>query len=306
MSKINSKLTKWMRDNLSNGVPPAALLADAKKAGWADSVVESSMEAALVVLKVSPPLQKTSLTIRAKDSPAQLTVAHQLDHPTTSQVSRPDLPEPDLIHHPTYIDTSDRRVYIVAVMHLPRVVVFQNLLSEQECDDLIALSLPKFKRSTTVNTETGAFEVHEARTSEGTYFMLGENELCQRIENRIAELLRWPVENGEGLQILRYSNGANYSPHYDYFDPEAPGSASILKTGGNRVGTVVMYLQAPEKGGATTFPDVGFEVAPVKGSAVFFSYARPHPDTKSLHSGAPVFKGEKYVATKWLRERAYR
>jgi prolyl 4-hydroxylase len=191
-------------------------------------------------------------------------------------------------------------------MNLPRVVVFNNLLSEQECDELIALSEPKLSRSTTVNSSTGAFEVHEARTSEGTYFLLGENELCQRIERRIAELVRWPIENGEGLQILRYSNGATYTPHYDYFDPAAPGSATILKTGGNRVGTIVMYLQTPEKGGATTFPDVGFEVAPVKGSAVFFSYANPHPSSKSLHSGAPVTQGEKYVATKWLRERAYR
>lgn len=304
MSKINSELTKWMRDNLGNGVRDIQLTADAKAAGWAEDVIHASMQAALAVLKVSPPVLKSTVKMQASQTqPSGHVVGAQESNIKATKLL---IPEPNLENSPTYIDTFDRRVYIGAVMSLPRVVVFNNLLSEQECDELIALSEPKLSRSTTVNSATGAFEVHEARTSEGTYFLLGENELCQRIERRIAELVRWPIENGEGLQILRYSNGANYTPHYDYFDPDAPGSATILKTGGNRVGTIVMYLQAPEKGGATTFPDVGFEVAPVKGSAVFFSYANPHPSSKSLHSGAPVTQGEKYVATKWLRERAYR
>jgi prolyl 4-hydroxylase len=43
-------------------------------------------------------------------------------------------------------------------------------------------------------------------------------------------------------------------------------------------------------------------VAPIKGNAVFFSYDRPHAVTRTLHGGAPVVEGEKWVATKWLRE----
>ena len=50
------------------------------------------------------------------------------------------------------------------------------------------------------------------------------------------------------------------------------------------------------------FPDVALDVAPIKGNAVFFSYDRPHPITRTLHGGAPVIAGEKWVATKWLRE----
>jgi prolyl 4-hydroxylase len=53
------------------------------------------------------------------------------------------------------------------------------------------------------------------------------------------------------------------------------------------------------------FPDVEFEVEPIKGNAVFFSYDRPHPSTRTLHGGAPVIEGEKWVATKWLRERRF-
>jgi prolyl 4-hydroxylase len=114
------------------------------------------------------------------------------------------------------------------------------------------------------------------------------------------------VRNGEGIQVLHYAPGAGYKPHYDYFDPNGPGTPSILQHGGQRVGTVVMYLNEPEKGGGTTFPDVSFEVAPKRGNAVFFSYERPHPDSKTLHGGAPVIAGEKWIATKWMRAGEFR
>lgn len=199
----------------------------------------------------------------------------------------------------------DKSVKILVQMRNPRVVVFGDFLSLQECQELIDLAKPRMTRSQTVVNATGGSEVNEARTSQGMFFGRGENELCARIEARIAALVNWPVENGEGIQILRYAPGAEYKPHFDYFDPSQPGSAAILKRGGQRVGTVVMYLNTPEVGGATTFPDAGIDVHAVAGQAVFFAYGLPHPSTKTLHGGAPVKEGEKWVATKWLRERAF-
>lgn len=199
----------------------------------------------------------------------------------------------------------DKSVKILVQMKNPRVVVFGDFLSLQECQELIDLAKPRMTRSQTVVNATGGSEVNEARTSQGMFFGRGENELCARIEARIAALVNWPVENGEGIQILRYAPGAEYKPHFDYFDPSQPGSAAILKRGGQRVGTVVMYLNTPEAGGATTFPDAGIDVHAVAGQAVFFAYGLPHPSTKTLHGGAPVREGEKWVATKWLREHAF-
>jgi prolyl 4-hydroxylase len=118
-------------------------------------------------------------------------------------------------------------------------------------------------------------------------------------------LLSWPVSHGEGLQVLHYGPGAQYRPHHDYFDPDLPGSSRILERGGQRVATLVMYLNTPEEGGATTFPEAGITVHAVAGHAVFFSYDRPDPATRTLHGGAPVIAGEKWVATKWLREGAF-
>ena len=83
------------------------------------------------------------------------------------------------------------------------------------------------------------------------------------------------------------------------------GTQGILQRGGQRVATLIMYLHEPEAGGATVFPDAALSVLPKRGSAVFFSYSQPHPDSLSLHGGAPVLAGEKWIATKWLRERAF-
>jgi prolyl 4-hydroxylase len=215
------------------------------------------------------------------------------------------LPEPTLGAGATAIWAHDREVRVLTSMAHPRVLVLGGLLSAQECEAMIELARPRLARSETVINATGGSEVNVARTSQGMFFARAENELCQRIEARIAALVKWPVERGEGLQILRYGPGAEYKPHYDYFDPSQPGTPTILRRGGQRVATLVTYLNTPEAGGATVFPDIGFEVNAVAGNAVFFSYALPHPRTQTLHGGAPVVSGEKWVATKWLREQRF-
>lgn len=215
-------------------------------------------------------------------------------------------PEPFGPALPISVRTSDREVGVLMSLDHPRIVLFGGLLSETECDELVGMSRHKLERSRTVNRDTGAVDLHVDRTSEGTYFSLDENPLVTRIDRRIAELLNWPIENGEGLQVARYAPGGEYKPHYDYFDAADPGSAPHTAHGGNRVATVLIYLATTLQGGATIFPDAGLEIAPVKGNAVFFSYAAPSPDTLTLHAGAPVMEGEKWIASKWLRERAYR
>ena len=276
MTSANTDLLKWVNECLARGHTAESLTASALQTGWHEAVVRATVAEA-----VGRELVADRDGLRPAGSP---------------------LPEPDLTQAPTFIQTSDRRVDIVTVVKHPRVVVFGNLLSDEECESLIALAQPKLARSHTVDNQTGGEEVNSARTSDGMFFARAEHPVVESVEKRLAELLKWPFENGEGLQILRYRMGAQYVPHYDYFDPAQPGTAKIVQRGGQRVATIVMYLRTPERGGATIFPDIGLEVQPVKGSGVFFSYDRPHPDTKTLHGGTPVTLGEKYVATKWLRE----
>jgi len=278
--KLDPALMTWLHECLARGHSPESLTTSMLASGWSQDVARAALEEAL------------GRAIKAG--------------PVGAAVARaPAVPEPDLSQSPSYVQTADRRIDVWTVVKHPRVVVFGNVLSDEECDQLIQLAQPKLSRSLTVDNETGGDQVNPARTSDGMFFTRGENPLCERIERRLAELVRWPYENGEGLQVLRYRHGAEYVPHYDYFDPAQPGTPKILARGGQRVGTIVMYLRTPERGGGTVFPDIGLEVAPIKGSAVFFSYDRPHPDTKTLHGGAPVTLGEKYVATKWMREQPF-
>ncbi|MEX8517140.1 MAG: 2OG-Fe(II) oxygenase [Leptothrix sp. (in: b-proteobacteria)] len=269
------ELRQWILDQAKAGHQPDAVLKAMQTSGWSEDVALATLEETLE--------------------------SFLADH--TGQLNAPNpVPEPHLDGSPSVVFAHDREVRVLLSMRNPRVVVFGGFMSDAECDELVALAQPRLARSETVDNSTGGSEVNEARTSQGMFFTRGEAGLLQRIEARIAALVNWPVENGEGVQVLHYRPGAEYKPHYDYFDPAQPGTPTILKRGGQRVGTLVMYLNTPVQGGGTTFPDVQLEVAPIKGNAVFFSYDRADPSSRSLHGGAPVLAGEKWVATKWMRE----
>ena len=275
--QITPQLRQWIVEQAQGGHSAEAVLQSMLASGWNEDTAIEAMET---------------------------TLRGHLEQKTVDQGLPAAVPVPDakIEESPLYLDAGDRRVSVLQVMHSPRVIVFGDLLSSEECDALIALAGPRLARSLTVQAKTGGDEVNADRTSDGMFFQRGENELVTLIEKRLAYLLDWPIENGEGLQVLHYTPGTEYKPHYDYFDPVEPGTPTILKRGGQRVATIIMYLHEPEKGGGTVFPDIRLEVAPKRGNAVFFSYERAHSSTKTLHGGAPVLAGEKWIATKWLRE----
>ncbi|MBT9511430.1 MAG: 2OG-Fe(II) oxygenase [Acidovorax sp.] len=278
---VTPELRRWIIEQAQAGYAAPVVLQSMRVAGWDEDVAADALEVTLQ--------DHLNALAEQQGLPAALSV-----------------PEPQLDASPAQVDCGDRVVNVLLAMAQPRIVVFGNLLSPEECDALIAAAEPRMARSLTVATKTGGEEINADRTSDGMFFQRGESPLIQRIEERIARLLNWPIENGEGLQVLHYRPGAEYKPHYDYFDPAEPGTATIVKRGGQRVGTLVMYLNTPEKGGGTTFPDVHVEVGPQRGNAVFFSYDRPHTSTRTLHGGAPVIAGEKWIATKWMREREFK
>lgn len=271
---ITPELCAWITDQSRAGHPSESILAAMLGSGWDEAIARQALARTLG--------QSATLTAEAGATPG--------------------LPEPELARFCPVIDAGDRQVKVLMALRQPRVVVFGDLLSDEECDGIIAMANKRLARSETVATGSDGSEVNAARTSDGMFFERCETDLIRRVESRIATLLRWPLDHGEGLQVLRYRPGAEYQPHYDYFDPGHVGTPAILKRGGQRVATLVVYLNTPTAGGATIFPDIGLDVAPVKGNAVFFSYDRPHPSTQTLHGGAPVIEGEKWVATKWLRQ----
>jgi prolyl 4-hydroxylase len=277
--EVTDELRRWIVAQAESGCRPEDVLAAMRASGWEEEVAIEAMETVL------------------RGRVDELALRRQIASQPGSVV-----PEPDLSAGSTVLQVEGHSLQLLASWRTPRVLLFGGFLSDDECEGLMAEAASRLVRSETVDTSTGGSEVNPARTSDGMFFERAESPLIQRIERRIAALLCWPVDRGEGLQVLRYRPGAEYRPHHDYFDPAQPGTASVLARGGQRVGTLLMYLNTPLAGGATTFPDAGLEIAPVRGHALFFSYDRPQPSTKTLHGGAPVTAGEKWVATKWLRQ----
>ena len=273
---LNADLRRWLQTSIEAGHDGEALQQAMRAAGYDGGFARQAVE--LVIARV-----RTAVA-----APAQPVV------------------EPFAASANTVV-TSDRTVQILFTLGSPRIVLFGNLLSAEECEQMIDASRRRLQRSTVVNAETGAYDVHAERTSHGTHFERGENPLVTRIEKRIGELTGCPVEHGEPLQVLHYLPGAEYKPHFDYFDAAQPGNDQVLAMGGQRIATVVMYLNDVEAGGSTVFPSLGLDVLPRRGSALYFAYsgAAGETDPRTLHGGSPVVAGEKWIATKWLRQHRY-
>ncbi|KAG6393031.1 hypothetical protein SASPL_147261 [Salvia splendens] len=170
----------------------------------------------------------------------------------------------------------------------PRIIVFHNFLSAEECDYLRAISKPRLEVSTVVDARTGKGIKSKVRTSSGMFLTAEERKypMIQAIEKRISVYAQVPVENGERIQVLRYEKNQFYRPHHDYFSDTVSLSFCApfnLKYGGQRVATILMYLSDNVEGGETYFPKAGSGecscggkmakglcVKPNKGDAVLF------------------------------------
>ncbi|MBQ0131201.1 MAG: 2OG-Fe(II) oxygenase [Comamonas sp.] len=272
-------LLQWVQTQLAAGHSPTTLIQTLIDAGWQPAVAQATLEA--MTLQWAGQVSSQPPTSPARMPQPNLSGAHS-------------------------IDVGDRKVQVLMSLQHPHVVLLDNLLSPQECEALIADARPAMERSKTVATQSsGGEEINPDRTSHGMFFQRGQTPVVQRLEARIAQLLQWPVDHGEGLQVLNYHPGAQYRPHHDYFNPQEPGSAALLRRGGQRLATMVIYLNEVPEGGCTYFPESRLRIHPRQGQAVFFGYPQPQAHTLTLHAGEPVLAGEKWIATKWLREHTF-
>ncbi|RDS81467.1 2OG-Fe(II) oxygenase [Dyella psychrodurans] len=275
---------KWIRENLARGCAPQSLI---------DDMVRNHFDPVFARAAVNGVMTDSAPLAPAFEALPRVAAGYVYE--------KPRLPAGNLIR------TSDRDVRIVTRVKHPMIAVLDGVLSIEECDELIRRSADKMHRSTTVDPISGKHEVIADRSSEGTFFQINADPFIARLDRRIAEVMNSPVDHGEGLQVLHYGTGGEYKPHFDYFPPEEPGSHVQMTIGGQRVSTMVMYLNEVEEGGTTIFPEIGLEVVPKKGSAVYFEYTNSHNqlDRLTLHGGSPVTRGEKWIVTKWMRQRRY-
>jgi hypothetical protein len=189
----------------------------------------------------------------------------------------------------------------------PWVRVFDGVLSAEDCRFIAAMAQPHLSRSKVFDPDKGDAIEFQVRTSQDASIdPIQEDFWLRLLQLRMAAVSGGELINAEPLAVLRYGPGEQYHPHYDALPEHAEGQQ--LDRFGQRQTTLCCYLNPVEAGGATDFPNIGVRVQPAPGRAVVFDNLLAdglrHPD--SLHAGMPVERGEKWLATLWLRQRPLR
>lgn len=279
------ELGRWLTQNLDRGQMPQALISTMSQQGM-------DARAAQVIVD-------TFVEARQRQQPVPI-----------DSVELPDVEKPAVtarIAPGTRINAEGREIAVYSRASDPVFAVLGNVLDADECRTLIEMARPRLKPSTLVDPVTGKDIVSDKRSSHGMFFRLAENDFIAGIDRRLSALMNLPVENGEGLQVLYYPTGAGSEPHFDYLQPTNAANRESIARSGQRVSTLVTYLNDVPAGGQTLFPTLGWAVSPMQGNAVYFEYCDDagRVDTRSLHASAPVTQGEKWVVTKWMRQRQF-
>jgi len=282
--RFSPALSDWVLQNLKRGCTPAEVVRAMQAQQMPESAARTIVDAFVLALRTGcpPPVDRVEVAEPYAHEASRLAPGH-------------------------VIRLADRTVRVAARMDRPAIAVLRDVIDAEECEALIAMARPRLAPSTTVDPMSGRARSGAHRSSLGMFFRLRENPLVARIDERLAALMGLPVDHGEGLQILYYPEGTQSLPHFDFLVPSNPANQASLARSGQRLSTLVSYLNDVEEGGETVFPELGWSVAPQRGHAVYFEYANRHGqvDTASLHAGAPVKRGEKWVATKWMRSQRF-
>jgi len=181
--------------------------------------------------------------------------------------------------------------------------IYDNFITDEECEILIKLAEGKFKKSTIISQHDNIVDTN-VRTSSSTYFKHDDNYIIEKIENNISRLLNINKNHMEPIQIQKYEKGEQYKLHYDFFNKESEQYKN------QRVNTIIIYLNDlnEEDGGATTFPYLNKKFQPSKGRALEWNNINydGNGNTLLLHAGEPILTDKiKYILTIWTRLNPY-
>lgn len=214
-------------------------------------------------------------------------------------------------------DESVRSIPFQVLSWKPRALYFPNFATAEQCQAIIERAKVNLKPSAlALRLGETAESTQGTRTSSGTFVSASEESTgaLDYVEKKIARATMIPRNHGEAFNILRYELGQKYDSHYDVFNPAEYGPQTS-----QRIASFLLYLSDVEEGGETMFPFenganmgagydykqcVGLKVKPRKGDGLLFYSVFPNGtiDQTSLHGSCPVSKGEKWVATKWIRD----
>lgn len=186
----------------------------------------------------------------------------------------------------------------------PTVVRFDKLLSHEECEYLVGLSARHLRPAEIVDQKSGEAKHSLLRTNSVAVLWPAHQDLVVHALNiRLATAAGLAVEQGEMINVLMYKPGEEYRAHFDFF----PVDAAKADPSGQRIRTLLVFLNADYTGGETHFITAQRKVRGDVGDAILFHNcdASGAPDRTSLHAGMPVTSGAKWLLSKWWREKRF-
>ena len=189
----------------------------------------------------------------------------------------------------------------------PYILCIHDFLTDQESEHLKQIAEPLLARSIVVG-EQESQSTSSNRTSRSAFLHAVPSEIVTAIRKRAAGFVNTSIDNVEHLQVVHYKDSQRYDPHYDYFDRSLASAKSVIGTQGQRIATLLVYLNdvEPGAGGETIFPKVldGLKIKPKKNMAVFWFNVLPNgkEDDRTLHGGLPIVSGEKWASNIWMRD----
>lgn len=185
----------------------------------------------------------------------------------------------------------------------PKVYIIDNFLSNNECEHLINIST-QFSRAKVTGGKNTTFS--KDRTGSNCWIKHDKDAITDDISNRISNIIGVPLVNAEKFQMLHYNETQEYRRHYDgWLLDGSIKSRQNLQYGGQRIYTVLGYLNDVIEGGGTNFPRIHTTISAKKGRIVIFENVYEGTNTRhplAEHAGMPVLKGEKFAFNLWFRE----
>lgn len=188
----------------------------------------------------------------------------------------------------------------------PRVLTVKSLLAPAVCHWLIARARERLRPAQVYDDATGGPTANNTRRNSAAEFALADMDLVLlAVRERLAAATGLPAEHMQGSQVLHYKVGERFTPHFDFLDPTVEGLARDIAARGQRVATVLVYLNDGLEGGETEFPLLNIRHRGALGDAlVFFNVdADGEPDRRTLHAGLAPTAGEKWLLSQWVRDR---
>tara|TARA_B100001175_G_scaffold316937_2_gene332201 strand:- start:248 stop:1912 length:1665 start_codon:yes stop_codon:yes gene_type:complete len=186
----------------------------------------------------------------------------------------------------------------------PKIKYVENFITLEECKHLINIGSIDMVDSLITDTKSGYKS--NGRTSKNSWIRHDNDEIIHNISKKIAKFVNMPLENAEAFQAVYYGETNEYKPHYDTIKHDGSDKTlRVMKYGGARLITTILYLNDVEEGGATKFTKINKEIKPSAGKLLFFENVYKNTNIRhplSEHAGMPVIKGEKYIVNLWFRE----